>query len=332
MRQERVFFGILFVLMGVLALVVLLPFFTYIVLAAILTYTLFPVYNFILQRTKRAELSSAIAIGIALLLMILPAVYVVTELVHQVSGAYGAFPTDKFGRIAEYVKRVSGGRIILQDLLTSGVEQLRDSVLGMAPNILGSVTELIVGLFIMFFVMFYGFREGHAFVEYVKRLLPLDAGLKDSLFHELETITQAVLYGQVMTAIIQGLLGALALMIFGVSNWVFWGVIMILMSFLPLLGTPIIWGPAGIGLIMEGHTGRGIGLLIVGATIVMNVDNFIRPRLVSGRTKVHPVLILIGVLGGLQIFGFIGMLIGPLILALMVALVKFYEEAHFGPA
>jgi predicted PurR-regulated permease PerM len=135
-----------------------------------------------------------------------------------------------------------------------------------------------------------------------------------------------------MTAIIQGLLGALALMIFGVSNWVFWGVIMIIMAFLPLLGTPIIWGPAGIGLIMEGHTGRGIGLLIVGATIVMNVDNFIRPRLVSGRTKVHPVLILIGVLGGLQIFGFIGMLVGPLILALMVALIKFYEEAHFGSA
>jgi len=332
MRKERVFFAVLFVLMGVLALVVMLPFFTYIVLAAILTYTLFPVYNFILQRTKRAELSSAIAIGIALLLMILPAVYVVTELVQQVSGAYGTFPTEKFGRIAEYVKRISGGRIVLQDFLNSGVEQLRDSILGMAPNILGSVTELIVGLFIMFFIMFYGFREGRTFVEYVKKLLPLDAGLKDSLFYELETITQAVLYGQVMTAIIQGLLGAFALGIFGVSNWVFWGVIMIIMAFLPLLGTPIIWGPAGIGLIMEGHTGRGIGLLIVGATIVMNIDNFIRPRLVSGRTKVHPVLIMIGVLGGLQIFGFIGLLIGPLILALMAALIKFYEEAHFGPA
>jgi predicted PurR-regulated permease PerM len=317
--------------MGVLALVVMLPFFTYIVLAAILTYTLFPVYSFILRRTKRAELSSAIAICIALLLMILPTVYVVTELVQQVSGAYGTFPLEKFGSIADYVKRISGGRIILQDVLNAGVEQLRDSILAMAPNIVGSITGLLLGLFIMFSVMFYGFREGHAFIDYVKQLLPLDAGLKESLFHELETITQAVLYGQVMTAIIQGVLGALALAVFGVSNWVFWGVIMIIMSFLPVLGTPIIWGPAGVGLIIEGHTARGVGLLIVGAAIVMNVDNFIRPRLVSGRTKVHPVLILIGVLGGLQIFGFIGLLVGPLILALMAALIKFYEDAYVRP-
>ena len=74
--------------------------------------------------------------------------------------------------------------------------------------------------------------------------------------------------------------------------------------------------------------GRGVGLLIYGGTIVMNIDNFIRPRLVSGRSQVHPVLILIGVLGGLKIFGFIGMLAGPLVLALLVAFTKFYEQAY----
>jgi predicted PurR-regulated permease PerM len=83
-----------------------------------------------------------------------------------------------------------------------------------------------------------------------------------------------------------------------------------------------------VGLILDGETARGIGLLVYGATIVMNIDNFIRPRLVSGRTKVHPVLILIGVLGGLKIFGFVGMLVGPLVLALLVAFIKFYEAAY----
>jgi predicted PurR-regulated permease PerM len=106
---------------------------------------------------------------------------------------------------------------------------------------------------------------------------------------------------------------------------------MIIMAFLPVLGTPIIWVPAAVGQILDGETGRGIGLLIYGATIVMNIDNFIRPRLVSGRTKVHPVLILIGVLGGLKIFGFIGMLVGPLVLALFVAFIKFYEQSYLRP-
>ena len=328
MRQESIFFGIVFVTIGVLALIVLQPFFTYIVLAGILTYILFPVYDFILRRAKRPELSSAISIVIALLLMILPAVYLVTELVHQVSGAYSTFQAEKFKEVGVYLNNLTGNRLKLQELLDTGLDQIRTAVLALAPNILGSITDLLLGLFIMFFVMFYGFREGHTFLEYLKRLLPLEPSLKESLFYELRTITQAVLYGQVMTAFIQGALGGLAFLVFGVGNWIFWGAIMMIMAFLPLLGTPIIWGPAAIGMIIEGETARGVGLLIAGAAVVMNVDNFIRPRLVSGRTKVHPVLILIGVLGGLKVFGFIGMLVGPLILALLVALIKFYEDAY----
>jgi predicted PurR-regulated permease PerM len=131
-----------------------------------------------------------------------------------------------------------------------------------------------------------------------------------------------------MTALIQGTLGSLGLLIFGISNWLFWGAIMTIMAFLPVLGTPIIWVPAAVGQILDGNTARGVGLLIYGSVLVINIDNVIRPRLVSGRTKVHPLLILIGVIGGLKIFGFIGMLIGPLILALLVAFIRFYEQAY----
>jgi predicted PurR-regulated permease PerM len=106
---------------------------------------------------------------------------------------------------------------------------------------------------------------------------------------------------------------------------------MIVTAFLPVLGTPIVWVPAAVGLILDGDMVRGIGLLIFGSTVVMNIDNFLRPRLMSGRTKVHPVLILIGVLGGLRMFGFVGMLVGPLILALLVAFIKFYELAYLQP-
>jgi predicted PurR-regulated permease PerM len=180
----------------------------------------------------------------------------------------------------------------------------------------------------MFFGMFYGFREGETFMARIRTLIPLDPTLKDSLFFELRTITQAVLYGQVMTAVIQGSLGGIALLIFGVPNPLFWGAVMIITAFVPVLGTPIIWLPAAIGLMLDGEMGRGVGLIIVSATVVTNIDNFIRPRLVSGRTSVHPVLILIGVLGGLHLFGFIGMVVGPLVLAMLVAFVKFYEQAY----
>lgn len=328
MRQETVFFTVLFGIIAILALVIMAPFLSFIVLAGILTYSLFPVYHFILRRTRRSDFSSAVIILLTLLLMVLPTIFLVNELVQQVSGAYNNFGVESLQRVGDYLSGLTGNSVNFQEMVDRGIDQLRTSILSLVPNILGSVGELLIGLFIMFFVMYYGFREGEAFLMKIKQLLPLDPELKESLFYELRTVTQAVLYGQVMTAVIQGGVGTFGLLVFGVTGWLFWGAVMIIMAFIPVLGTPIIWVPAAVGLILNDETGRGVGLLVFGATIVMNIDNFIRPRLVSGRTKIHPVLILIGVLGGLKIFGFIGMLVGPLVLALLVAFVKFYEQSY----
>jgi predicted PurR-regulated permease PerM len=298
------------------------------VLAGILTYTLFPVYHFILQKTKRPQLSAGLGVVLALLLMILPTVYFVYALEEQVRTGYSSIQASTLTQVDDWLSRVTNGRITIQANET--LAQIQRSIAGLRPNILGSISEFVLGLFIMFFVMFYGFREGQGFILYLKELLPLDGELKDSLFYELRTITQAVLYGQVLAAIIQGALGTLGLLIFGVPNWLFWGAIMIITALLPVLGTGLIWAPAAVGLILNDEITNGVLLLVYGATIVMNIDNFIRPKLVSTRTKVHPVLILIGVLGGLSVFGFIGMLVGPLILAMLVALIKFYEQ-HYLP-
>jgi len=328
MGQEKIFFGILFVVIAIVAVTIIQPFLTYIVLAGILTYGLFPLYRAIERRLGRPEISSGIAILIALVVMVLPTFFLVSQLVQQVSGAYTSFQEENLQRVADYLSGLSGNRLDFQAMLTSGIDQLRRSIVGLAPDIVGSITDIALGLFIMFFVMFYGFLDGASFMERLKQILPLDPVLKESLFYELRTITQAVLYGQVLTALIQGTLGAIGLLIFGISNWLFWGAIMTIMAFLPVLGTPVIWVPAAVGQILDGNTARGTGLLIYGSLLVINVDNIIRPRLVSGRTKVHPLLILIGVLGGLKIFGFIGMLVGPLILALLVAFIRFYEQAY----
>jgi predicted PurR-regulated permease PerM len=271
-------------------------------------------------------LSAGIAVLLALLVMILPTIYLVSALAEQVRTGLHEYSSGSLQQVDDYLSQVTNGRVTIQ--ATETLAQIQRSIVGLVPNVLGSISEFVLGLFIMFFVMFYGFREGQGFIVYLKELLPLDIELKDSLFYELRTVTQAVLYGQVLTAIIQGALGTLGLLVFGVPNWLFWGAIMIITALLPVLGTGLIWAPAAVGLILNDQITNGVLLLVYGATIVMNIDNFIRPKLVSGRTKVHPVLILIGVLGGLSVFGFIGMLVGPLILAMLVALIKFYEQHY----
>jgi predicted PurR-regulated permease PerM len=325
-RQEQIFFAAFFAIVAILALIVLWPFLNFIVLAGILTYALFPIYNFLHARLGRPSVAAALAVIVTLLLMVLPTVFLIGKLVQQVSGAYTSLRMQNVERITDYLDKISGQRF--QPMLDSVLERLRSGVLAVAPNVLGSIGESLVGLFVMFFVMYYGFREGRTFVQRIRQLLPLEPSLKESLFYEIRTISQAVLYGQVMTALVQGAIGAIGLLIFGVPNWLFWGAIMVLTSFIPMIGTPVVWVPAALSLILGGSTARGVGLLIFGAVLVMNIDNFLRPRLMSGRTQIHPVLILIGVMGGLKVFGFVGLLVGPLILALLVAFIKFYEHAY----
>jgi len=328
MKRENIFFTIVLGVTAILALLVVQPFISYILFAGILTYALYPVYGILNSRVNHPGISSGILILLTLVVMILPAIFLVTQLFYQVTGAYNTFQMDSVKRFGNTLNSISGGFVNFEELIDTLVVQIRSAMLGILPGFLGSVTEVALGLFVMFFVMFYAFREGAGFLAHVKELLPLDAQLKDNLYSQIRTVTQAVLYGQVMTAIIQGSLGGLGLFIFGVPNWLFWGSVMLLLSFLPFFGTPIIWGPAVADKLLSGEIGRGVGLLLYSAIIVMNVDNFVRPRLVSVKTQVHPILILLGVIGGLKIFGFIGMVLGPLILALLVALVQFYEQAY----
>ena len=213
-------------------------------------------------------------------------------------------------------------------MLDSAFSQIQDSIVGLAPDILGSLTELLLGLFIMFFVMYYAFRDGEHFLGHVKQILPLEPALKEKLFMEVRNVTQGVLYGQVMTAVIQGSVATLGLIMFGVGNWVFWGAIMLILAFLPVFGTALIWVPAAVDKLLAGETFEGIGLLLYGILIVTNIDNLVRPKLISERSHVHPVLVMVGVLGGLKMVGFSGMLVGPLILALLVALIQFWEEVY----
>ena len=179
----------------------------------------------------------------------------------------------------------------------------------------------------MFFVLFYLFRESQESYERLRALIPLAPTLKDKLIEEVTSVTWAVVYGQVMTGLIQGTLGGIGLLIFGASNPILWGFMMIIFSFLPVVGTALIWVPAGIFLILSGATFRGIGLLIWGGVLVTNVDNFVKPRLISGRSNIHPVTVLLGVLGALSFSDLSGWS-WVADFGAVRALVHFYEEEY----
>ena len=181
--------------------------------------------------------------------------------------------------------------------------------------------------------MFFFFRDVHIIVDKIEKLLPLKKAHQKYIFEKFNEVMFAVIYGSIVVAIIQGALGGLGFFIFEVPSPILWGIIMMFFSLIPFVGSSIIWFPAAILLIFNGYIQldnviiiKGVLLILWGMFIVGLIDNLLKPKIIGTKARIHPVLVLIGVLGGLKIFGIIGIIIGPIILALLTTFIKIYEE------
>lgn len=200
---------------------------------------------------------------------------------------------------------------------------------GLGEELLDIVPGLLIGLVITGFVIYYGFAQGELFYSRVRHVLPLPDEIEDSLFREIARVTQVVFVGNILVSILGGFVGAISFLVFGVPNAIFWGFIMIILGILPVVGAPLIWAPAALWLFLQGHTVPAIGVLVVNGVLVIGyIDNILRPKLIGKVANVHPVAILVGVLGGVEAFGALGFVIGPLVLAIFIALVRAYIEWH----
>jgi predicted PurR-regulated permease PerM len=179
--------------------------------------------------------------------------------------------------------------------------------------------------------MFYFLRNGDSFLRKINDYLKMQKKEYAHILSRLKEIIHGVIYGYVMIACIQGILGALGFYLFGVHSPLFWGVVMALLALIPVLGTGFVWIPAAVVLVLEGLAQgsnmvvlKGVGLFLYGLLIVSTVDNFLRPHLIGEKARVHPILILLGVMGGLLYFGPLGVIIGPLLLSMTQVIVEVY--------
>lgn len=209
---------------------------------------------------------------------------------------------------------VEGSRTVLQSLAALG-----------GKVFLGAVGT-VVGFVLMVFMLFFFIRDGEEIVATARELIPMSSAYKQKLFDHLAGVTRAMVYGAGLTALIQGVLVGIAFLIVGLSSPVVFAVIAALAALLPFGGSALVWVPAAIVLAAQGRWGATAFMVIWGALLVSLVDNVVRPMLVSGRAAVGTLTVFIGVLGGLAAFGAIGLFLGPVVLALIIALVRFMLE------
>lgn len=212
-----------------------------------------------------------------------------------------------------------------QSWLLQGGKRLLERLASLGGTAFLGAVGTVLSFAAMLFFLFFFIRDGRAMAQGAIGLVPLTPARREALAKRLAAVTRAVVRGTVLTAIAQGLLLGIGFAIVGIPAPVVFGVIGAVLSVVPFGGTALVWVPAVAVLLIQGRYVAAIVLVVVGA-IVSSVDNFLKPLLISGRAFVPTLAVFIGVIGGLAAFGMIGLFLGPIVIALVLALASFTQE------
>jgi predicted PurR-regulated permease PerM len=199
----------------------------------------------------------------------------------------------------------------------------------LAPRAGAAVADLFAtlgSLFVMLFAMFFLVRDGHTLAGQVRDLLPLPEGARDRLMTDTRDLIVASVGAGLVVAVAQGTIGGIAFWLLGIKAAVIWGVVMAVCSLIPLVGAALVWAPTALWLLLSGEVIRGVILILVGVLAIGLVDNILRPLLLSGRTSASGLVVFLGLLGGAAAFGFIGLVLGPIVLVTAGSLLRVFSS------
>jgi predicted PurR-regulated permease PerM len=328
---------------------ILHPFFGPILWALLLAFLLFPANRWLRRKTHGRKgaaallLTVAVTLGIVIPTSLLMLVFVrqAGELLTRVSGIATRYQIERpqdllkipaLGRIVRWIdERTPLAAAELQQWLVNAARSALELAVSGGRQVLLGAVGAVIGLLLMLFILYFYFRDGDDMALRMLRLVPLEDSRKGRLIEHLSAVMKAVVFGALATALVQGALVGLAFGVSGLPSPVVFGFVTALAALLPVAGTALVWAPATIVLYSEGRPGWALFMLLWGAVVVGSVDNFLRPRLISGRAQISTLPVFFGVMGGLAAFGPIGLFVGPLVIALALALLGFAEEAVENP-
>ena len=316
------------------------PFLTPMLSALVISVVFLPVHARIQELIRRPSLAALLSTMLVTLIIILPAIMVLAAVTKEVSGlvtlidqkstevggysSYFGQLTDKATNWASQYVDVS--QINLRETLRSRLEGLSRFLLNELTIILGSITSFAFDAVITIFTLFFLFREGRTLARRLAVLMPLTPQQVEKLFTGIENTIIGTVYGGLVVAAVQGALVGVALWAFHIPSPVLWGVAAAFFALLPVVGTAAVWLPAAIYLLATGHWVQAVLLAVWGALFVGSIDNVLRPYLISGRVEMHTLLIFFAVLGGVSVFGFLGLFVGPVIVAVTTTLLAMLRE------
>ncbi|WP_224366451.1 AI-2E family transporter [Hyalangium versicolor] len=338
-RWSNFVFAGLFALAVVLFSRILLPFVMPVLLGGFLVVLFLPIQDFLCRRLKgRKGLSALLSTLTVFLLILVPLAgvgWLVGRELFQLATNLPAV-LERVDVRQELITNLPRGlsRYVRSESVGSEMEKgLLSAATGSATVIkhaVGMGSEFVVNLFLMTVAMYYFFLDGRRLYAEAIRLVPLERRYIQHFSREFTDVGYAIVYGNTVTALVQGAVGLVGLLIAGVPHAVVWGAAMVIAALVPVVGTGLVWVPISLLLFLSGKTSDALFLAAWGSLVVGTVDNFIRPRLCGSRMALHPLIVFLSMFGGVAVFGMMGMLVGPLIAAFFMAMVRIYRRDFLG--
>ncbi|PSP27805.1 AI-2E family transporter [Halobacteriales archaeon QH_2_65_14] len=324
MNIARGFLLLVIGLLLILSIAMVMPFLQYFLLAVLLAYLFMPV-----QRRLETRLSEGIAAAIIVLgttvAIVLPLMYVARVTVAEAISLLEAIREGEvtLDRPEERIRELTGTNVDLMSELQSALQDVQVSSL---IGVVDTVTHVLIGAGLTTFLLYYFLRDREKFLAWLRETTPLPDDVQDRLREELNQILKAVLLGHVLVALLQGALAGLGLLVTGIPNATLWTVVMTVLSLLPIVGSFLVWGPAVVYLFLTGETLLAASLFLWGAIVVGISDDYLRPIIVDRYAQVNPSVIIIGVLGGIYVLGFMGIFFGPLIIGFLRSVLDVFRD------
>lgn len=318
------------------------PFLSALVWAAVIVIVLYPLYAKLLKLTgEKRNLAAGVMTIFTLLLVIGPAVLLFALMTAQVADLFSTtkefVQSGRFVDILNRIKTSSLGALLdnpalaefdIKSHVIKGLGDFSTGMIGQLGLLIKNTLFAILNLFIMLFVVFYFFRDGKTYARELTDLLPFPKNHKQSVMEKLGNTFSAVLNGLFLVGLLQGFLTGVGFFIFGVPYGIFWGTLTMIASLIPFGGTALVWIPGALFLYLKGSTLKAVLLVVWGILLVSTPEHFLKPILIGRKAKLPTFFLFLGILGGIEAYGFLGVLFGPLIVTLLTAFIQIYREEY----
>lgn len=296
-------------------------------LSTIVLYTIFrPVFIHMTRSWKiKRWLAAVIIIVLSLVIIVLPFLALSLMVIAKIT----EFNHDPI-RIKVMMQKIddfAGSQLNQPDLLNKGMSKLNNLAEELFPTILGGAASVFLGLVVMYFLLYFMFVKYEQFEGGLLKYAPFNEQNAIRFGTELKTTTYSNVLGQGFIAIVQGALVSITFFIFEIRDPIFWGVISTFLSFLPVVGAPIVFVPAALIELANGNATAGWGILLIGFIVITNIDNVLRLIIAKSVADTHPIITVVGVIIGIPVFGIIGLVFGPLLLSYFILTIRIYETS-----